>query len=130
MVVVDTNVLVRVITGDDHAQAARATKFLSRQERVVVLKTVLLELEWVLRSAYSVSAPSILTALKNLLEIPNVAMEDEAAVSRAMDWYRRGVDFADAMHLASTSATRSFATFDQLLQRKARRLGIRNLIQI
>ncbi len=50
MIGLDTNVLVRIIPKDDARQAIRAVKFLSAQDRVLPAKTVLLELEWILRS--------------------------------------------------------------------------------
>jgi predicted nucleic-acid-binding protein len=120
---VDTNVLVRVITRDDKAQAARAVAFLEAQERVFLAKTVLLEVEWVLRSVYRFSAQQILSALHGLLNTKNVEVEDEIAVAQAMSWYERGMDFADSLHLAS-AGPRRFVTFDGALQTRARRIGI------
>jgi len=51
MLAVDTNVVVRFLTRDDHVQAARARLIFDR-ETVLLLKSVLLEAEWVLRSVY------------------------------------------------------------------------------
>src|SRR5882724_7822171 len=65
MTALDTNVLVRIITNDDRAQANRAATFLREQERVFIAKTVLLELEWVLRSAYKIEPNAIISALRN-----------------------------------------------------------------
>ena len=48
---VDTNVLVRALVRDDAAQSAKAEEVLARDE-VFVPVTVMLELEWVLRSRY------------------------------------------------------------------------------
>ena len=45
---VDTNVVVRFLTGDEPAQAGRA-RALFEHEAVLLLKTVLLETEWMLR---------------------------------------------------------------------------------
>jgi len=115
----DTNVLVRVIVGDEPAQAARAAAFLERQDRVFVPKTVLLELEWVLRSAYQFSRPEILGAFRRLLNLRNAEFEDQSHVAQAFGWYQDGIDFADALHVASSDADQ-FATFDRRLGRQLR----------
>jgi predicted nucleic-acid-binding protein len=124
MTAVDTNVLVRVVTNDDHAQAARATAYLRAQERVFIPKTVLLELEWVLRGAYAIRRAEILLALRGLVGISNVEIEDEAAVTQAIEWYARGIDFADSLHVSSAGRESKFATFDSTLRRKGRKLGL------
>jgi len=124
MTALDTNVLVRVITNDDQAQAARAAKFLREQERVFIAKTVLLELEWVLRSAYRIEPSAIVSALRGILDALNVEIEDEPAVRQALEWCEQGMDFADGLHLASAGPDRSFATFDTALRRKIRRFAI------
>ncbi len=119
MIAVDTNVLVRVITNDDRPQASLAAISLNRYERVFIAKTVLLEVEWVLRSAYKLDRSAILSTLGEVLDRPNVDLEDEKAIRHAFDWYQQGMDFADAMHLASAGDERSFLTFDGDLLRKA-----------
>lgn len=123
MTAVDTNVLVRIITNDDRAQAARAAAFLKRQDRVFLAKTVLLELEWVLRKAYRYSPQQVLAAFQLLLSTNNVELEEEATVAQALSWYRQGLDFADSLHLASAGPARKLVTFDVAFHRTARKLG-------
>ena len=123
MTAVDTNILARIITNDDRAQAARAAAFLKRQDRVFVGKTVLLELEWVLRKAYRYSPQQVLAAFGRLLDTNNVELEEEATVAQALRWYQQGLDFADSLHLASAGPTRKFATFDAALHRLAEKLN-------
>ena len=130
MTALDTNVLVRIITNDDRAQAARAARFLREQERVFVSKTVLLELEWVLRSAYKIGPNAIISALRDVLSVFNVEIEDEALVRQAIEWYEKGMDFADTLHVASAGPKRKFATFDKRLRQKVRRLGLGELADI
>jgi predicted nucleic-acid-binding protein len=125
MIAVDTNVLVRVITNDDSDQAPLAARLLNRHDRVFISKTVLLELEWVLRSAYKIGAGHILKALIQFRDRPNVEIEDEAAVGDALGWFEQGMDFADALHLASTGRECPLATFDAALVRKASQLGLK-----
>jgi predicted nucleic-acid-binding protein len=124
MTAVDTNVLVRVITNDDHAQAARAAAFLRARDRVFVAKTVLLELEGVLRSAYRIDRRGMVSALRGLLSIRNIEIEDEGSVRLAIEWHEHGLDFADALHVASGGPEHTFATFDVTLHRTARRIGV------
>lgn len=52
------------------------------------------------------------TALRNLLALPNVRCEDEPAVVGALAWSLQGLDFVDALHLASSGPTERFTTFD------------------
>ncbi len=130
MTALDTNVLVRVITNDDRAQAARAARFLREQKGVFIPKTVLLELEWVLRSAYRIAPIAIVSALREVLTVFNVEIEDEAAVQQAIEWYEKGIDFADSLHVASAGRDRKFATFDNALRRKLKRLGVAEFAEI
>jgi predicted nucleic-acid-binding protein len=123
MTAVDTNVLVRIVVNDHPAQSARAAEFLRQQDRVFLAKTVLLEVEWILRSAYRLGRREILAILRGILAIGSAEVEDEAAVVQAMRWYEEGMDFADALHMAS-AGTQRFVTFDRALQERARRLGI------
>lgn len=122
MIAVDTNVLVRLVTQDDAAQARRAAEVLRRQP-VYVAKTVLLEMEWVLRHAYGLQRTAILKAFEGILGLPNVESEDSMSVYRAIHWYEHGLDFADALHLASSHRARQFFTFDTKLARKAAKIG-------
>ena len=128
MTAVDTNVLVRIITNDDRTEAVRAAAFLRGQERVFIAKTVLLELEWVLRSAYRIEQAEIFSALRRITEIANAEIEDEAVVLQAMEWFGKGMDFADALHLASAGSDNEFATFDRGLRRKALRLHLPKVV--
>jgi predicted nucleic-acid-binding protein len=121
MIAVDTNVLVRFFTVDEPAQAARAAR-LVRRSPIWVSKTVLLETEWVLRGLYKLPAESILAAIEALAGLPNVQFEDAANVARAIRWSASGMDFADALHLASRGDADKFATFDRKFSRHAGKL--------
>jgi predicted nucleic acid-binding protein len=82
---------------------------------------VLLETEWVLRSLYGFSPESLAGALRALAGLRTVFLEDELAVAKALDWLKEGLDFADALHLASAGNAGRFATFDRKLARQASR---------
>lgn len=118
MIAIDTSILVRLVTRDDDAQARRAAALFER-EQIYVGKTVLLETEWVLRFSYELSRPVILNALKNSVGLPQVTVEDSPAVAEALDLFETGMDFADALHLASSREAAHFATFDERLKKRA-----------
>ena len=131
MIAVDTNVLVRTIVDDDPHQVDRARAFIAAQDRVLILRTVLLELAWVLGSRrYQLTRDKILSSLRTLARIPNVEIEDGDTVMQALEWYESGMDFADALHLASIGGETEFATFDASLRRAAQRLGIGRVVTI
>ena len=119
MIAIDTNVLVRLVVADDAVQARRARKLVEGSE-VVVATTVLLECEWVLRSAYGFGRADISRAFRGFLGLPNVVPDAPAAVAAALDAYEAGLDFADALHLASVPKAKAFFTFDRRLAKAAR----------
>ena len=83
-----------------------------------------------LRSAYRIDRRGIVAALQKLLSMRNLEIKDEGSVRLAIEWHQRGLDFADALHVASAGAERSFATFDGALHRAAGRIGIVKLASI
>lgn len=121
MIAVDTNVVVRFLAEDDKVQTDRAEAVL-RRGAILVPKTVLLETEWVLRAAYGIPSAEIAAALRRLLGLAGVTAEDPPAAARALAWYEGGLDFADALHLASSAEASRFATFDRPLVRHAKTL--------
>ena len=122
MIAVDTNVLVRLVTNDDTVQSPRAAELFVRED-VFISKTVLLETEWVLRAAYELAPTAIRGAFERLIAVPSVTLEDSAAVARTLTWYASGMDFADALHLASSATATAFATFDKPLSKRAKKLA-------
>lgn len=122
MVAVDTNVVVRLLTGDDPAQGARARAIFER-EAILLTKTVMLESEWVLRRLYRFGADRIGDAFAALLALPDVTCEDSGAVADAIRWMRDGLDFAEGLHLASARPAGRFATFDGALSRRAAKIA-------
>ena len=123
MTAVDTNVVVRLLTGDDPKQAA-AAKALFASEPIWIAKTVLLETGWVLRSLYGFEESSIRNAFIKLLGLKNVQVEDEASVAAALGLTVHGIELADALHLSSRPPGAAFVSFDQSFVRRATRAGI------
>lgn len=119
----DTNVIVRYLTNDDAAQARRARALIDGREPVWIGLTVLLESAWVLRRAYGFAAADVTAALRTLAGQPTVTVENPAALLRACELCAAGVEFADALHLATSAHCDGFATFDAALVKSARRAG-------
>jgi predicted nucleic-acid-binding protein len=115
---VDTNVVVRLLVNDDLAQYKRATA-LFRKESILIPKTVLLETEWILRRLYRMDRASIVGSFRKLGGLANVRFENSLTVAQALEWCDGGLDFADALHLASSRGADKFATFDEEMIRTA-----------
>jgi predicted nucleic-acid-binding protein len=118
---VDTNVLVRVLTRDDPAQAGVAVAAM-KSARLYISATVLLETEWVLRHAYGFRRDEVGAALRGVVNLAGATIGDEAAVRQAVTWHAAGMDFADALHLAGAQGADDLVTFDKQLARRAGQL--------
>ena len=117
---IDTNVLVRALTLDDAAQAARGQDLL-RGHEVFIPVTVILELEWVLRSHYLHSTAVIAQTIEKIVTLENVVVGEHAAVLAAAAKLAQGWDFADALHHALSEGCDDFVTFDTRLVKQAKR---------
>ena len=62
--------------------------------------------------------------LRALASIEHITLEDRDAVLVAVDAFDKGLDFADALHIARSSRASGFATFDGRLARRAKRLAL------
>ncbi|MEO7742852.1 MAG: type II toxin-antitoxin system VapC family toxin [Usitatibacter sp.] len=127
---VDTNVLVRYYLRDDRAQARLAEMILAMGD-VFVPRTVVLELEWVLRSVAEQPAGKVLECIEHLIALPGVTVEDHDQVETALRLCRRGIDFADALHHAASHACSEMLTFDDRgYVRRAARLGLKPPVRL
>lgn len=119
---IDTNVVVRFITGDDPPQAMRARGLIETCP-VFVSTTVLLESDWVLRYTYELPPKLASARLRAFAGLPGVTLEDWPLAVQAFDWTEQGMDFADALHLGRASGCDDFVSFDRALARRATRLS-------
>ncbi len=130
MIGLDTHVLARYYIEDRaDAEAARqrpaARRLLESGQALMVSKTVILELEWVMRGYYGFTADEVVTVLRHLLAQPQITVEDRAAVERAVANGEAGLDFADALHHSSYATCASVATFDdRKFARRAKAMGL------
>jgi len=116
----DTNVLVRFLVQDDARQGAAAARLIRSGVEaggaLFVPVTVVLELEWVLRSSFALPKPAVLQALFGLLGSFELAFESEGAVEVALGNYADSkADFADCLHaaLATMAGRQPLWTFDK-----------------
>ena len=128
MLGLDTHVLARYYVregGPARVQEEAARAVIEQGEPLFVPKTVVLELEWVLRGVYGHLAADVCRVFKHLLALEHVAVEDSATVETAVGKLKRGLDFADALHHAGSRACAAFVTFDaKVFAGKAKRLAL------
>lgn len=122
MIAIDTNLIVRYLTGDHPEQSSRAREIIDKQA-VFVAVTVMLEVEWVLRSAYGYGRSDVARALRAFGGLATVTVEEPAGVAVAFDLAEKGMDFADALHLAKAAHCDAFVTFDRGFIRSAQAAG-------
>ena len=115
MAALDTNVVVRLVVGDDPKQA-RAAQRLDAAQRCTVAPSVLMECEWVLRGAYGIGADVIGASFRDLLALHNIDALDPLLTQQVLQAYEAGLDFADALHALQRREGERFATFDRRLR--------------
>ena len=116
---VDTNVVVRYLTGDDSDRTARVRDAIEAGH-VYIPTTVLLETEWVLRRAYGYAPNEVVGVLRAFAGLPRVRVENAALLAEALELAERGMDFADALHLGAAAQCGAMLTFDRRFIRMAR----------
>jgi predicted nucleic-acid-binding protein len=131
MIGLDTNVLARYYLAEHGADAATARqqqaarRLLEGGRALMVCKTVLLELEWVMRGACACTREQFAGVVEHLLSSPHVVVEDRPSVEAALVGHRSGLDFADALHHASYRGCNAVASFDdRKFARRANKLGV------
>ena len=118
MKAIDTNLVVRLLLGDDPVQT-RVAEVLLQEGDVVITPTVLLEVMWVLESRYGASEGELRSALEHLARHPAVSI---GAPEQAAEFFRlwdAGLDAQDAAHLAFVGEVEAFVTFDKPFAKRA-----------
>jgi predicted nucleic-acid-binding protein len=130
MIGLDTNVLARYYIDDEADTEAQRQRLAARRliesgQPLMVSKSVVLELEWVMRGYYGFDHAEVASVLRHLLEQAHITVEDRDAVLQALANVEAGIDFADALHHASYKACDSVATLDdRKFARRAKKLGL------
>jgi predicted nucleic-acid-binding protein len=114
---VDTNVLIRLILGDDARQTASAMAFIQKGGWASVIAVV--ETTWVLGSVYKRSPAQLATAIELLLNNKDLTIQDSDAVAAALDLFRSrpALGFTDCLmlQLARKAGHLPLGTFDRAL---------------
>jgi len=77
-----------------------------------------------MRGFYELPKRDISRVLRALASIEHITLEDRDAVLVAVDAFDKGLDFADALHLARSSRASGFATFDRRSAKRAKSLAL------
>ena len=121
MISLDTNILVRYLTYDPEPLALKARDVI-KNERCFVTRVALLETFYVLDTLYKLDQPALAVALRTILGLTTVTVEAQLACAQAVEWFEAGMDFADALLLASSRGQDGVMTFDRDFSRVAAKL--------
>jgi predicted nucleic acid-binding protein len=116
----DTNVLVRHLTGDPPHLAERATRYLATAQELLLPDLIFAEVGYVLESFYEVSRPEVATILRSVLAFPPIRVIDAELLQRAIELYDTNrLDLADAYLVASAERTGigAIVSFDRAIDR-------------
>ena len=117
---VDTNVLIRHLTGDPPEMASRATRYLETADELLLPDLILAEVAYVLESFYETPRAQVATTLRAVLAFPAIRVVDADLLQRAVEVYEvHRLDFADAYLIASAERTGIgvIASFDRTIDR-------------
>lgn len=116
----DTNILIRHLTGDPPAQARRASAFLVQAEDLLLPDLIVAEVVYVLESFYEVERQRVAELVRAVIGFPAIVVVDEPLLLRALEVYEVDrLDFAEAYLVASAEASgvETIATFDRAVDR-------------
>jgi predicted nucleic-acid-binding protein len=117
---VDTNLLVRHLTGDPPEQAARATRLLAEAEQLLLADLIVAEVVYVLESFYEVPRPRVAELVRAIIAFPAIGVADESLLLRGLEVYEvHRLDFADAYLVAQAEAAGvdAVVSFDKAIER-------------
>lgn len=116
----DTNVLVRHLTGDPADTAARATAYLGTEPELLLADLIVAETVYVLESFYETPRQQVADAMRSLIAFDSVVTVDPALLLRALEVYEvHRIDFAEAYLVACAESTgvNAVASFDRSIDR-------------
>jgi predicted nucleic acid-binding protein len=117
---VDTNVLVRHLTGDPPAMAGRATAYLTAESELLLTDLVVAETVYVLESFYEAPRGQVAESVRSLIAMESCVSVDSALLLRAVEVYETDrLDFAEAylVACAETTGVNKIASFDKSIDR-------------
>ncbi len=117
---VDTNIIVRHLTGEPPEMATRATAYLAAERELFLADLIVAETIYVLESFYKTPRDQIATAMRSLVALRSVVTVDPALLLRALEVYEFDrIDFAEAylVACAESSGVNRIASFDRSIDR-------------
>lgn len=117
---IDTNVLIRHLTGDPPQLAARATAYLGAAPELLLTDLVVAETVFVLESFYEAPRGQVAEAVRSLLTFGSIVCVDPPLLLRAIEVYEVDrIDFAEAYLTACAESTGvgKVASFDRSIDR-------------
>jgi len=117
---VDTNILIRHLTGDPPDLAKRATTFLAQAEELLLADLIVAEIVYVLESFYEVPAEKVARLMQSVIAFESIRTLDPALLLRSLDVYvHHKIDFAEAYLVASaeSAGVEHIASFDRSIDR-------------
>ena len=118
--VIDTNVLIRHLTGDPPELAARAAAYLRAESELFLTDLVVAETIYVLESFYEAPRSQVAEAVRSLIALRSIVVVDVAMLLRAVEVYETDrLDFAEAYLVACAESTGvgRVASFDRSIDR-------------
>jgi predicted nucleic acid-binding protein len=116
----DTNVLIRHLTGDPPEQARRARTWLDRADELLLPDLIVAEVVFVLESFYEIARVRVAELVRAIIVFPGIIVVDEPLLLRALEVYEvERIDFAEAYLVASAEASgvETIASFDRATDR-------------
>lgn len=117
---IDTNVIVRHLTGDPPPMARRAKAFLAEADELLLADLIVAETVYVLESFYEVPRARVAELVRAVLAFPPMTVVDEPLLLRAIEIYEVDrLDFAEAylVACAEVSGVGAVASFDKAVGR-------------
>lgn len=120
MKAIDTNILVRFLTGDDERQAKKVYSIFKKAEtekiELFVPLLVVLEMIWILESVYEAARAEILDAIGDLLLMPIFKFDQQPAIQQFIHSAQGNkYDLSDLLiaHSAKINGCEAVLTFDK-----------------
>lgn len=117
---VDTNILIRHLTGDPPDMARKATAFLAQADELLLPDVIVAETVYVLESFYEVPIEEVARLVRSVVAFDPIQVLDPAPLLRSLEVYEtHRIDYAEAYLVASAEATGvdDIASFDRTIDR-------------
>ena len=119
-IAVDTNVILRIITGDDAQLLEKAKNLVKKYSSgdVFVSYAAMIEIYYVLSKFYNYPVEAIIEAFEDLMKIEQFYFEHEPAIRLALAKCKKGFGFTDALigEIGNVKNLKTY-TFDKQLKK-------------